>query len=187
MVNVNILCFSYIVTLLAENNVYEETVFSIDRIVILHIESNLKFFNSQNYNNYQAIINGYTNKVKWLLDLFYCIITGNISNINIFINEVEPTINNGKSEIYYIKSREKFLSSINRYILSIDEKIIISSFSFNDETIKIMTERYPVVMLKILCFMKEYVESEFEMLMLKCIQEYRHTDFYKNVIIGYYT
>lgn len=124
---------------------------------------------------------------RWLLDLFYCIITDNLYNFRYFLQENTDFTKETSSHNYFINSRERMNSAVKNYKISNEEKEIIGELKLYYNNFKIIVERYPIILIKILKYLIDYCSHSYKKIVSLCIEDFRYTEFYDKMMVGFYS
>lgn len=120
---------------------------------------------------------------KWLLDFYYSIYDNKFDQLESYINlETDKPKNfKNKENECYLKSYGNIIDSIRKIELEKEEIILISTIvTFTDDTLSLLIERYPSIMIVILKFF--YPTRNFNKVVDIIIEKYRYTATYKRLI-----
>lgn len=152
-----------------------------------YYDNDLSEINFRKYLEYSSSGTFFSKKpdLKWLLDLFYCIITDNVENFEYFLSEDTDYNKNTVNKNYFIDSKQRMMKSIKAYSVTFDEKQAL--YSLNVDVLQMIVERYPIFLLKYLSFLSSYCSRQCEALVIECIDKYRYTEFYDKMMVGWYS
>lgn len=122
--------------------------------------------------------------IHWLLDFFYCILSDNLSNFEMFLNE---KVSYNKSKSFFVDSNKRMLKSVKDYSITFDEKLYLAELKLNDNNLKLLAERYPLLLLKYLKYLSLYDFVLYDRILPYITFEYRYTEFYDKMMVGYYS
>lgn len=125
--------------------------------------------------------------LTWLLDLFYCILNNNLDGFEYFNKENTSKIEGEISKDFYIDSIKRIYISVKQYKITSEEKQILLLIEPTFSNIRILSERYPIILIKFLKFLLSYDIYQYNKVVLMFIENFRYTDFYDKMMVSWYS